>query len=119
MHLLTVSLDLLHRSLYSPAALFWGWLFGLSKVVELGDTIFVVLRKRPLTFLHVFHHCTVLVACWYTGSQVAPTARWFVTMNYTVHSVMYTYYALQILRWFQIPKVVSMTITVLQVSCEI
>ena len=88
----------------------------MSKAVEFGDTIFIVLRKRPLTFLHVFHHCTMLIASWYVGTQVAPTARWFATINYFIHSIMYTYYALQILRWFKIPKSVSMTITSLQAS---
>ncbi|CAG0879846.1 unnamed protein product [Cyprideis torosa] len=31
---------------------FWTWMFILSKVPELGDTIFIVLRKQPLIFLH-------------------------------------------------------------------
>ncbi|KAI4904279.1 hypothetical protein NFI96_030085, partial [Prochilodus magdalenae] len=34
------------------------WWFYLSKVIELSDTIFSILRKqsRQLTFLHVHHH---------------------------------------------------------------
>lgn len=31
---------------------FWGWLMALSKMAELGDTAFIVLRKQPLIFLH-------------------------------------------------------------------
>lgn len=31
---------------------FWTFMFVLSKVPELGDTIFIVLRKQPLIFLH-------------------------------------------------------------------
>ena len=87
----------------------------MSKVAEFGDTIFIVLRKRPLTFLHVFHHCSVLIGAWYVGLQVAPAARWFVTINYSIHAIMYTYFALQILRWFRIPRWVSMSITIAQV----
>lgn len=43
---------------------FWATMFVLSKVPELGDTIFIVLRKQPLIFLHWYHHATVLVYSW-------------------------------------------------------
>uniref|UniRef100_A0A914R0T5 Elongation of very long chain fatty acids protein n=1 Tax=Parascaris equorum TaxID=6256 RepID=A0A914R0T5_PAREQ len=34
-------------------------------VMEFGDTAFIVLRKRPLLFLHWYHHVTVLVYTWH------------------------------------------------------
>ncbi|CAG0895138.1 unnamed protein product [Cyprideis torosa] len=67
----------------------WTWLFILSKVPELGDTIFIVLRKQPLIFLHWYHHVTVLLYCWYSFAEVISNGRWFITMNYTVHAIMY------------------------------
>lgn len=91
----------------------WSWLFTLSKVPELGDTIFIVLRKRPLMFLHWYHHITVLIYAWYVYTEYNAPARWFVVMNYTVHSVMYSYYALKSLR-FNIPNLVSRIITSMQ-----
>ena len=43
----------------------WHFLFLISKVAELGDTVFIVLRKSPLHLLHWYHHITVLVYSWY------------------------------------------------------
>merc|ERR1719431_867487 len=92
---------------------FWTWMFVMSKVPELGDTIFIVLRKQRLIFLHWYHHVTVLIYCWYSFSEYTAPARWFVVMNFAVHSLMYTYYAFRASR-FRIPKYVAMVITTLQ-----
>uniref|UniRef100_A0A914DWJ6 Elongation of very long chain fatty acids protein n=1 Tax=Acrobeloides nanus TaxID=290746 RepID=A0A914DWJ6_9BILA len=71
----------------------WVYFFGLSKIFELGDTVFLVLKKRPVTFLHVYHHCTVLMYTWITASDQAAIGRWFATLNFMAHSAMYIYYA--------------------------
>ena len=44
---------------------FRAWLFMLSKVPETIDTLFIVLRRQPLIFLHWYHHASVLVYCFY------------------------------------------------------
>ena len=40
------------RENMTMSLVFYEWLGTLSKVVELGDTAFVILRKQPLLFLH-------------------------------------------------------------------
>jgi elongation of very long chain fatty acids protein 6 len=35
-----------------PTTGYWGWMFVMSKAPELGDTLFLVLRKRPVIFMH-------------------------------------------------------------------
>lgn len=94
---------------------FWTWMFVLSKLPELGDTIFIVLRKQPLIFLHWYHHITVLLYSWFSYSEYTASARWFVVMNYFVHSIMYTYYALKAMR-YRPPKGIAMLITTLQLA---
>ena len=88
---------------------FWTGLFILSKIIELGDTVFIVLRKQPLIFLHWYHHITVLIYSWYSFAQQTGNGRWFICMNYAVHAVMYSYYALRALK-FKVPNQVRIVI---------
>lgn len=75
----------------------WVFLFIYSKIPELIDTVFIVLRKKPLIFLHWYHHVTVLLFCWSAYSTMAGSGLYFVAMNYSVHALMYGYYCLQAL----------------------
>lgn len=70
----------------------WTALFILSKLPELIDTVFIVLRKRKLLFLHWYHHVTVLLFCWHAYATEAASGLYFVAMNYSVHAIMYAYY---------------------------
>ncbi|KAL3090374.1 hypothetical protein niasHS_006826 [Heterodera schachtii] len=97
-----------------PAAL-WAFLFSLSKVAEFGDTVLLVLRKRPLIFLHWFHHSVVLIYSWHSATELTAAGRWFIQLNYSVHAIMYTYYTFASLG-FRFPKWVSMTVTTLQTT---
>lgn len=36
----------------------------ILKYVELLDTILLVLAKKPLQFLHVYHHTMTMILCW-------------------------------------------------------
>lgn len=94
---------------------FWTYLFVLSKVVELGDTVFMVLRKQTVIFLHWYHHVTVLIYVWSSYTQRIGSGRYYMVMNYMVHSLMYSYYALRAMK-FRIPRAISMVITTLQLA---
>lgn len=98
-----------------PDYAYWIWLFTVSKLVELGDTAFLILRKKPVIFLHWYHHMTVLAFTWFASSYGTPMGRTFIMMNYSVHSLMYTYYAFQA-GGLKAPKFISMLITVVQTT---
>lgn len=68
-------------------------LFIYSKFAELIDTLLLLLAKRPVIVLHWWHHITVLLYCWHSYSVQIATGMWYATMNYAVHTVMYSYYA--------------------------
>ena len=67
---------------------FWTLLFVFSKVPELGDTVFIVLRKQKLVFLHWYHHITVLIYTWYSYQENVAGGRYFITLNYAVVTLM-------------------------------
>merc|ERR1719466_76453 len=92
---------------------FWTVAFIFSKLPELGDTAFIVLRKQKLIFLHWYHHLTVMCYGFYTYSVFPSTGRWFMVMNYCVHSIMYSYYALRAMR-VKVPTGFAMMIMSLQ-----
>lgn len=99
---------------FNPHVTLWAFFFVISKVVELGDTFFIVMRKSRLMFLHWYHHITVLMFSWYClGRMQTGIGHWFATINYVVHSVMYTYYALASCG-VKLPSTVALGVTVIQ-----
>ncbi|XP_018608835.2 ELOVL fatty acid elongase 8a [Scleropages formosus] len=73
------------------------WWFFFSKVIELSDTFFFILRKKnsQLTFLHVYHHGTMIFNWWAGVKYVAGGQSFFIgVINTFVHVIMYLYYGL-------------------------
>lgn len=107
--------SLCHSCNPDSVAAFWSLLFALSKIVELGDTMFIVLRKKPLIFLHYYHHVAVLVYTIHSGAEHTAPGQAFISMNYLAHSFMYTYYAI-CAAGKRLPRWVSMMVTTIQTT---
>jgi len=81
------------RDIYGRGpVVFWFYLFYLSKMYEFLDTVFQVLRKKNLQFLHVYHHCITLMLCWVTIVEGNPMQWADISANLLVHVIMYYYY---------------------------
>ncbi len=77
------------RYYLDPFTGYWGWLFVMSKTPELGDSLFLVLRKRPLIFMHWYHHALTFLYGQVTYAEEQAWCRWSLAMNLIVHTIMY------------------------------
>lgn len=100
---------------FNNAVGFWVCLFILSKIPELMDTVFLVVQKKDVIFLHWFHHVTVMLYCWHAYTTKIGSGLWFATMNYFVHSIMYFYYFLMAIGARSLIKPIAPIITSLQI----
>lgn len=73
---------------------FWEYVFYVSKYYELVDSIFLALRKKPLTFLHVYHHFIVIPLFWAYNSTYSFGHWMLIVPNASVHVFMYYYYTI-------------------------
>ncbi|VEN54526.1 unnamed protein product [Callosobruchus maculatus] len=72
-------------------------IFFLTKLADLLETVFFVLRKRyrQVSFLHVYHHFGMFTMLWVAVKFFAGGhGSWVGLVNSFVHVVMYTYYML-------------------------
>jgi len=98
-----------------PIARFWGPVFVGSKIFEYLDTAFIVLQKKPLIFLHWSHHFTVSLLAWYVYGGQYSGGGVFMTVNFQVHAIMYSYYTLRA-AGYRLPKPVAVFITATQIT---
>jgi len=93
----------------------WITIFCLSKIPELLDTFFIIMRGKPLIILQWFHHFATLLLCWLGlycyGLQIFDAAL----INYGIHFIMYMYFLLYDLGFKNLKKY-NKVITVLQLT---
>ena len=91
------------------------WLYYINLLVkyyELIDTVFLVIKRKPVTFLHGCHHPATLVFAWIIIME-SPGMEWTVLiLNLFVHTIMYFYYAMSSIK-IRMPG--KQIITILQI----
>ncbi|KAG5352115.1 hypothetical protein C0989_003635 [Termitomyces sp. Mn162] len=79
-------------SSWTPRMEFYYMINYYFKYLELLDTVFLALKKKPMQFLHVFHHSATALLC-YSQLNGRTSISWTViVLNLAVHVVMYYYY---------------------------
>jgi len=105
--------ELCHADLEATST--WTGYFIMSKIPELLDTVFIVLRKKELKFLQYYHHIITMWFCWLAGSHFVENGGAFAAMNFSIHAIMYTYFTCASLhiRW---PEWARRSVTIAQIS---
>lgn len=78
------------------------WVHYCDKYLEFFDTYFMVLRGRmdQVSFLHIYHHVTIAWAWWAAMKLVPGGDVYFGSLfNSWIHVMMYSYYALALLKF--------------------
>lgn len=75
---------------------FWVFVYYCCKVLDLGDTVFMVLGKkaRQITLLHVWHHASIIpLFSWYLSTgKGAGSISALPLLNSLIHVFMYSHY---------------------------
>lgn len=74
------------------------YVFLWSKLYELMDTFLIAMRGRPLIFLHVWHHFSVMFEVWGWLHFDVTVGLYGMMFNTFVHIFMYGYYAAAVLK---------------------
>ncbi|NWW08877.1 ELOV6 protein, partial [Oreocharis arfaki] len=96
-----------------PVSKLWIYLFALSKLVELGDTLFIVLRKKKLIFVHWYHHLCTVILSWCAYKDMMAGLGWNAALNLSIHCVTYCYYTVTAMG-IRVPTSIAMLITASQ-----
>jgi hypothetical protein len=79
---------------YDNQILTWIYYFVVSKVLEMFDTVLLILKNKKVIFLHWYHHLVTFVLSYYSFVTRSEIALWFCFINYIIHTIMYAYYFL-------------------------
>ncbi|NWI41660.1 ELOV6 protein, partial [Picathartes gymnocephalus] len=97
-----------------PVSKLWVYLFSVSKLVEMGDTLFLLLRKKKVIFLHWYHHLSTTIMSWYSYKIMVIGVGWNAALNLSIHSIMYCYYAVTAMG-IRVPRFITIVITTSQI----
>ncbi|XP_076829981.1 very long chain fatty acid elongase 5 [Brachyhypopomus gauderio] len=108
------------------------WWYYFSKLIEFMDTFFFILRKNnhQITFLHVYHHATMLNIWWFVMNWVPCGHSYFgATFNSFIHVLMYSYYGLSAVpavrpylwwkKYITQGQLIQFVMTMIQTACAV
>ncbi|OGM42406.1 hypothetical protein ABOM_008369 [Aspergillus bombycis] len=103
------------ESLWEKGMNYYTWLFYISKYYEIIDTLLLLVKGKRVSFLQMYHHAGVIICSWVGVIYRTPQAVVGIFLNAGIHTLMYLYYSLTILR-IKVPVFIKRTLTRLQIT---
>ncbi|KAK2743928.1 hypothetical protein FQN57_004551 [Myotisia sp. PD_48] len=91
------------------------WVFYLSKIYELVDTLILLAKGKQATTLQIYHHAGIVMCGWLAIRCRSPPAVPTIILNSGIHTLMYSYYALKTMN-IHVPLVVKKNLTRMQIA---
>lgn len=101
--------------IWNEGLAFYGWLFYLSKFYEIIDTFIILAKGKKSSFLQTYHHAGAMLCMWAGIRYMSPPIWMFVTVNSSLHGLMYTYFTVTAMG-VKVPKTFKKTLTTLQIT---
>lgn len=89
-------------------------LHRISRIFELLTSVIIVLNKQKLLSIHWIYHIISLCYSWQM-LDMPSNSRWLICTDFLVHSFMYLYFAMKSSTPNQLPWILPMVITLLQI----
>ncbi|CRL21984.1 GNS1/SUR4 membrane protein [Penicillium camemberti] len=94
---------------------YFGWIFYVSKVYELVDTVLIITMGKKCSFLQRYHHAGVMLCAWANFRYMVPAYIIPCLLNSFIHTLMYSYYALVTLG-VRVPFYIKKCLTGMQIT---
>ncbi|EPR79161.1 Fatty acid elongase [Spraguea lophii 42_110] len=82
------------NNVLSDGIYFYSYIFYISKIYEITDTLILHMNRKKASFLQSFHHAGAIIATWLLCVSYSHLSWIFVVLNSFVHLIMYFYYFL-------------------------
>ncbi|CAG8422593.1 unnamed protein product [Penicillium salamii] len=103
------------KSLWDEGSAYFGWFFYMSKFYEVLDTMIILSSGKKSSTLQTYHHAGVILCAWASLRYTSPSYVVPVVFNSAVHTLMYSYFAMQSLG-VSIPMAIKRSLTVIQIA---
>lgn len=78
--------------MWNEGLAFYGWLFYLSKLYEVFDTLIILAKGKLSSTLQTYHHTGVIMCMWASVRYMTASSSFSILFNSFIHTLMVSLY---------------------------